>query len=119
MIVYVVIATVVGVFVPYRGMMFGVVMAYGSYNGSSIVIVTIFGRLRIISYLCIMERGEVIVLFNLTDRTMDVYRDHGPVAERLGMPRTTLQSKLRTGVQYTGDFFVGYGVLHKSGRGRK
>ena len=66
-----------------------------------------------------MKSDQVIVLFNIAGRTMDVYRDHGPVADILGMPRTTLQSKLGGGILYTGEYFVGYGGLHKSGRGRR
>ena len=66
-----------------------------------------------------MKRDQSIVMFNVADRTMDIYKDFTPVAELLGIPRTTLQSRLDSGVQYNGKYFVGYGNNHKSNRGRK
>lgn len=49
--------------------------------------------------------------------SMEAYKDLTPIAEMVGISRTTLQSRLRVGIQFIDPMFIGYGELHKSGRG--
>jgi len=64
-----------------------------------------------------MKDKDPIVVFDIARHQIDIYKDVGPVASELNIPRTTLQARLDKGIQYTGGKFVGYGTVHKSGRG--
>ncbi len=64
-----------------------------------------------------MKEKDPIVIFDVARQRIDIYKDMGPVASELNIPRTTLRSRLERGFQYTDGKFVGYGTVHKSGRG--
>ena len=66
-----------------------------------------------------MKDKNPIVVFDVARHQIDIYKDMGPVASELSLPRTTLQSRLDNGLLYMGGKFVGYGSVHKSGRGGK
>jgi hypothetical protein len=60
------------------------------------------------------ERG--IVVFDVSSRTFDVFKDVSDAAERLDTPVSTLHSWLPD-IHYTGSCFVGEGTIYRSGRG--
>ena len=64
-------------------------------------------------------KDQIIVVFDLKRGDMNVYRDIGPVAEMMGIKRTTLRSRLEKSVQYDSGVFVGLATIHKSRRGGK
>jgi len=68
-------------------------------------------------YICSMSNKKVVV-FNVSERTFDIYGDVKQAADKVGMKDTTLGYNIRrSGVYYTGGFFVGYGSVHRSRRG--
>ncbi len=67
-----------------------------------------------------MKSQKGIVVFDVAGRSFDVYRDVPDAAGHVGIPSSTLSYNLsHSDVYYTGTYFVGYGELHKSNRGRK
>jgi hypothetical protein len=58
-----------------------------------------------------------IVVFDLSEKTFDIYKDISAVASDLGISPRRLKGRIEGGVWYTGMRFVGYGERHKSTRG--
>ena len=68
--------------------------------------------------LIIMDKKRGIVVFDVANRSFDVYKDLPAAAGHVGLPVSSLSHTLsNAGVHYTGSCFIGYGDIHKSNRG--
>ena len=86
-------------------------------NGQLIMYRRILANILLFIYICDMKR---IVVFDMSERKFEIYKDVPQAALRTGIGESRLRYHLsRENVYYTGSCFVGYGEDHKSKRGRK
>ena len=66
-----------------------------------------------------MEVQRGIVVFDVARGTFDIYKDVPDAAGHINMPIDTLRYTLERGIRYYNGYFIGYGDIHKSNRGRR